>query len=234
VIIRSGDTGLGTFDLGTFGSRLTPSLVPAVRNAGADARRQVLEAASQILSLNLADLYMEDGFIRSNTDPKLKTPLVQVASKFTHVIVGKGFRGPNPSDFRVNSFGAQFAEVEVDTRTGAIKIVKIAAAHDVGRAINPFLLDSQIFGGLGIGRGYATSEERITDRNTGVVPMVPIIIDDVDEHSNNAGVKGMAEPPTIPTLPAIASAVYNATGVMITEFPLTPDRVMKALKAARR
>jgi CO/xanthine dehydrogenase Mo-binding subunit len=129
--------------------------------------------------------------------------------------------------------------------------VKIAAAHDVGRAINPFLLDSQIFGGLGIGRGYATSEERITDRNTGVVltnnyveyklptaidspPMVPIIIDDVDEHSNNAGVKGMAEPPTIPTLPAIASAVYNATGVMITEFPLTPDRVMKALKAARR
>ncbi|MDB4896860.1 MAG: yagR, partial [Firmicutes bacterium] len=179
------------------------------------------------------------------------TPLAKLAANFTHVIVGKGFRGPNSSDYRVNSFGAQFAEVEVNTKTGALKIIKIAAAHDTGRPINPFLLESQIYGGLGIGRGYGTSEECITDRNTGVIvsnnyveyklptaidspPMVPIIVGDVDEHSNNAGVKGMAEPPCIPTLPALANAVYNATGVMVTEFPLTPDRILKALKAAGR
>ena len=251
VIVRCGDTGIGVFDLGTFGSRLTPSLTPAIRNAAADARRQVLEAAGQILDKNAEDLFLEDGVIKSRTDAAFKQPLASVAARFTHVVVGKGFRGPNPSNYRVTAFGAQFAEVEVDTRTGVVKILKLAAAHDCGRAINPFLVEGQIYGGLGIGRGYAMSEERITDRNTGVVlsnnyveyklatsidtpPLVPMVVDDVDEFSNNTGVKGMAEPPCIPTLPAIANAIYNATGVMVTEFPLTPDRVLRALKAAKK
>lgn len=251
VTVRNGDTGLGVFDLGTFGSRLTPSLTPAIRNAAADARKQVLDAASQILDLPLAALYLEDGVIKSTADPQFKQPLAAVAAKFTHVVVGKGFRGPNPNEYRVTAFGAQFAEVEVDTRTGAFKILKLVAAHDCGRAINPFLVEGQIYGGLALGRGYATSEERIADRNTGVVvtnnyveykvptsidspPLVAIVVDDVDEHSNNTGVKGMAEPPGIPTAAAIANAIYNATGVMMNESPLTPDRVLKALKAARK
>ena len=252
VIVRSGDTGLGVFDLGTFGSRLTPSLSPAVRNAAADARDQVLQATSEILQVNKADLYIENAVIKSKTDPKFSQTLPAIAARFSHVVVGKGFRGPNPSDYRMSAFGAQFAEVEVNTRTGAVKILKLAAAHDCGRPLNPFLLESQIHGGLAFGRGYAMSEERIIDRNTGVVitdnyvdyklptaidlpaQQVPMVVNLVDEHSNNAGVKGMAEPPCIPTLPAIANAIYNATGVIVTEFPLTPDRVLKALKAARR
>lgn len=251
VVVRSGDTSVGVFDLGTFGSRLTASLTPAIRNAAADARKQVLQAASGILGMPADDLFMEDGVVKSKSNPAFQQPLAKLASKLSHVIVGKGFRGPNPSDYRINSFGAQFAEVEVDTRTGAVKIIKMAAAHDTGRVINPFLAESQIWGGLNIGRGYATSEERVVDPNTGVIvsnnyvdyklptaidnpTYVPILIGDVDEHSNNVGVKGFAEPPGIPTAAALLNAVYNATGAMLTELPLTPDRVLKALKAVKK
>ncbi|MDB4894370.1 MAG: Aldehyde oxidase and xanthine dehydrogenase, molybdopterin binding, partial [Firmicutes bacterium] len=111
VIIRSGDTALGVFDLGTFGSRLTASLAPAVRNAAADARKQVLDAAAQILARPVDDLSLEDGIIKSKSDATVSQPLAKLAANFTHVVVGKGFRGPNPSDYRINSFGAQFAEV---------------------------------------------------------------------------------------------------------------------------
>lgn len=249
VQVRCGDTALGVFDQGTYGSRLTPSLTPAVRNAAADARRQVLQAVSELTDRDVADLYMEDGAVRSRTDAGFAQPLASVARQFTHAVVGKGFRGPNPSDYRVTAFGAQFAEVEVDTRTGQVKILKLVAAHDCGRAINPLLVESQIHGGLALGRGYAMSEERVIDPNTGVVvtcnytdyklptisdmpEQVPIIVPQIDLYSNNTNTKGMAEPPGIPTAAAIVNAVYNATGVLVTELPLTPERVLRALRAA--
>lgn len=251
VAVRHGDTSIGVFDLGTFGSRLTPSLTPAIRNAAGDARQLVLQATSELLSLKVEDLYMQNGFIKSKTDPKLNQPLAAIARRFTHVVVGRGFRGPNPTDYRVNAFGAQFCEVEVDTRTGAFRIIKMAAAHDCGRAINPFLVEGQIYGGLAMGRGYAISEEQIIDRNTGVIvtnnyvdykiatamdspELVPIVVGDPDEHSNNTGVKGMAEPPCIPTAPAVLNAIYNATGIMMTETPITPERLLRALRAAKK
>lgn len=251
VSVRHGDTSLGAFDLASFGSRLTPSLTPAIRNAAAEARRLVLKAASELLDLPVEDLSLEDGMITSKSDPKKNQPLRNLARRFTHAVVGFGFRGPNPERHRVNAFGSHFVEVEVDTRTGAVKILNFAAAHDCGRAINPFLVEGQIFGGVTLGRGYATSEERVIDRNTGVPltmnyveyklptsidspPIKPFVIEEVDPYSNNTGVKGMAEPPCIPTAGAVLNAIYNATGVMLTEFPATPDRVLRALKAAKK
>ncbi len=250
VKVYCGDTQGLPIDQASYGSRVTPSLMPAIRNAALDARRKVLQAAAAFMDLKEEDLVLEKGVIGVKGNAAKNMTLQKLMSSLTHVITGTGFRGPNPSTHRINVFGAQFCEVEVDTRTGQVKILRFVAAHDCGRAINPMLVESQIYSGLYQGIGYVMTEERVYDRNSGVnlssnyvdykLPtsldspsLTPMIVPQVDMFSNNTGTKGMAEPPCIPTAPAVLNAVYNATGIMFTEFPLTPARVLKALQEKR-
>jgi xanthine dehydrogenase YagR molybdenum-binding subunit len=161
-------------------------------------------------------------------------------------VTGRGFRGANPNDVTIRTWGAQFAEVEVDTETGAVTVLKVAAAHDVGRVINPLQYASQIHGGVIQGLGLALTEDHVTDPETGnvldlgfdayAVPRLSMIpeIDALavgipDPIANNLGVKGVGEPPIIPTPAAIANAVANALGVRITDLPITPMKVLRAL-----
>jgi xanthine dehydrogenase YagR molybdenum-binding subunit len=144
------------------------------------------------------------------------------------------------------TFGAQFAEVEVDTWTGVVRVVRLTAVHDVGRVINPLLARSQLEGGIIQGIGLALFEERIIDERLGrplttglhdyKVPTMADIpeidascLDTVDTVANPVGARGLAEPPIIPTAPAIANAVADALGVPLNEIPLTPWRVLAAL-----
>jgi xanthine dehydrogenase YagR molybdenum-binding subunit len=162
------------------------------------------------------------------------------------MIIGRGARAPNPEDVTVNTFGAQFAEVLVDTETGEVKVERIVAVHDSGRVINPLTLSSQIEGGIIQGLGYALFEQRVLDRDTGIVvndnlenykvptaldvpEIVFEMVDRPDPKANNLGAKGVGEPPIIPTAAAIANAVANALGVRIYELPITRERVLKAL-----
>ncbi len=134
----------------------------------------------------------------------------------------------------------------VDTETGAVQVERIVAVHDSGRVINPLTLSSQIEGGIIQGLGYALCEQRIVDRATGVVvnnnlenykiptaldvpQIIHEMIDDPDLRANNLGVKGVGEPPIIPTAAAIANAVADAIGVRIYELPITKDKVLQAL-----
>jgi xanthine dehydrogenase YagR molybdenum-binding subunit len=143
------------------------------------------------------------------------------------------------------SFGAQFAEVEVDRETGHVRVLRIVAAHDVGRVINPTLAESQLEGGILQGLGYALFEERVLDETSGLplnptthdykIPTLadtPVIeawcVAAVDTRANHVGSRGLAEPPVIPTAPAIANAVADALGVELTELPLTPWRIIQA------
>jgi len=175
------------------------------------------------------------------------------ALKRQGVVVGVGYRGPNPKNKVVNPFAAQFCEVEVNTKTGELKILRFAAAHDSGRVMNRLTYDSQVFGGITMGIGLALTEARILDAGqTGKmvnrnwhdyklptaldVPadMTSIPIEPADIEANNTGAKGLGEPVTIPTAAAIANAVCHATGLRITQTPMHPLQLVQRLAGRRK
>ena len=143
----------------------------------------------------------------------------------------------------------QFAEVAVDTETGVIRVERVVAVHDCGRPLNPMGVKSQINGGVIQGLSYALYENRLLDRNTGIMvnpnleqykiagskdmPMIePIVIEQYWGRSSTDAA-GIGEPATVPTAAAIANAVYNAIGVRIRTMPMTPAVVLAALNAGK-
>ena len=144
--------------------------------------------------------------------------------------------------YAVYGYGAQIAELEVDMRLGTVKLVKITAAHDVGKAINPMLVEGQIEGGIAQGIGMALMEEYIPGRTEnlhdyliptiGDVPPIETILVEVADPEGPFGAKGLGEHVLIPTAPAILNAIRHATGVLVTTIPATPTRVLAAIKQA--
>lgn len=141
-------------------------------------------------------------------------------------------------------FAAQFAEVEVDTELGTVKVRRIVAAHDVGRAINPVQVEGQIHGGIAQGLGFALMEEYlpgVTENlhdylvpTFGDLPPIETILIEDPEPLGPYGAKGIGEPALIPTAPAIFAGVHHATGVRLRVAPATPHRVRAAILAAQR
>ena len=140
-------------------------------------------------------------------------------------------------------YGAQIAELEVDMRLGTVRLVKITAAHDVGRAINPLLVEGQIEGGIAQGIGMALMEEYVPGRTenlhdyliptTGDVPPIESILVEVPDPEGPFGAKGLGEHVLIPTAPAILNAIRHATGALVTKVPATPERVLAAIRRQR-
>lgn len=247
-----GDTERLPYTGNSWGSQTTASVGPAVRMAAEDAKTRLLEAAAQILGVPAEQLearqslvHMKGGADRSSQPPGLS--FQQITEKLGDVmIIGQGSRGPNPDMTALFAFGAQFAEVEVDVETGNVRVIRLVAAHDSGRIINPRLAESQIEGGILQGLGFALFEERVLDETLGL-PLNPTMHDykiptmsdlptieaffvpGSDTVANHTGAKGLAEPPIIGIAPAIANAVADAIGVEITELPITPWRVLAAL-----
>jgi xanthine dehydrogenase YagR molybdenum-binding subunit len=251
ITVTLGDTETTPFAPNSSGSRTVPSVGPAIRAAAADVKRQLLHLAGSIMGMKAEDLDIKEGKIYSRKNPSQKLLLREVAKKMgNNMIISIGARGPNPPQATINVFGAQFAQVEVNTATGEIKVLKVISIHDVGRVINPMTLNNQIEGGIVQGVGYGLMEEVVWDKGTGIMlnpnfhnykiptildipQVVPGVAEGVDP-ANNIGAKGIGEPPMIPTAPAIANAIYNAIGVRIKELPITPDKILKALKAQER
>jgi xanthine dehydrogenase YagR molybdenum-binding subunit len=242
-----GDTQSLPYTGNSWGSMTTASVGPAVRMAAEDAKRQLFEAAAAMLGATPDALEARDSRLVVRDTDRAMT-FAEVTDRLGDVmIIGKGTRGPNPVDAAIMTFGAQFAEVEVDIETGIVRVLRIVAAHDAGRIINPTLAESQLEGGILQGLGYALFEERVLDRKLGIplnpnlhdykIPTmadVPVIdaffVQSVDTQANHTGARGIAEPPIIPTAPAIAAAVADAIGSEVNEIPLTPWRVLKALE----
>jgi xanthine dehydrogenase YagR molybdenum-binding subunit len=242
--VRIGDTqfGLGP---GSGGSQTTAGISPAVRNAAYLARQKMFAIAAPLLKATADQLTLRDGKVVAANGRSLTWK--QAASK----IPGDKFTviGERTKDFLPLTppfiAGLQFADVEVDTETGVIKVNRVVAVHDCGRPMNRLMIESQINGGIIQGVSYALFEDRVLDRNTGRmvnanleqykiagsmdVPQIESVIIDVNRGMTATGAQGIGEPATVPTAAAIANAVYHATGVRVRQLPMTPAVVLKAL-----
>ena len=260
------DTDAAPYDYATAASRLTYTVGRAVHQAAAAVRTQMLDHAAAMLECAAEDLELRPGGrIGVNTEPprNAEVTFADIAGRSIWAaggpITGSGSFIPNdPMDpehtqmsgflgldvLSVLTFGAQVVEVEVDETTGAVRVVEAWCAHDVGRAVNPGAVESQIQGGFVQGLGYALSEEMLWEDGRLVNPSfmdykfpgsmeapdaIHAIILESPEASHPFGVKGVGEPPLVGAAPAINNAVSAATGLRLKQIPLTPERVLRGL-----
>ncbi len=225
---------------GSGGSRTSPSAAPAVKLAASSAKAKLFEKLAPVFGVTPDKLVAKDGKISVVDAPSKamdwKAACAQIGStpisaqeEWAEGLSGSGVAG------------VQFAEVEVDVETGAIRVLKVVAVQDCGLVLNRLTAVSQMNGGIIQGISWALLEDRIMDRPTGLMvnpnmedykisgayemPEFDVVLMDMPER----GVIGIGEPAIIPTTGAVANAIYNATGVRFRELPITPDRVLNAL-----
>ncbi|HHW05972.1 MAG TPA: molybdopterin-dependent oxidoreductase [Clostridia bacterium] len=261
VRVIPGNTDIAPFDHGAGASRTTYVLGKAVEKAVAQAKQLLQEAAADMLGLaGSHTLVFEDGVIKLKGFPKKSVSLAQAAfhservngvpviaaASSTPVVTGLDEETGQGMPFETWVFATQIAEVEVDTCTGEVEVLKITAVHDCGKMLNPVFVEGQVQGGIVMGQGYALMEELMLDPETAQVlndsfvdyhiPTavdVPreMVIEVIEEKDANGpyGAKGIGEPTQLPTAPAIINAIYDAVGVKIYDLPATPEKILKAL-----
>jgi CO/xanthine dehydrogenase Mo-binding subunit len=255
VELVSGDTDR-TADAGkSSASRQTFVSGNAARLAGEDLRRQILQLAEvgedAIIGLDGGRVTVSEPGGRTTALDLAELPLVPVRdASAACVLAGRGTFDPRTtpldadgqgSPYQTYAFGAQIAEVEVDPGLGTVKVRRIVAAHDVGRAINPTQVEGQIHGGIAQGLGFALMEAYVPGRTenlhdyliptVGDMPEIECLLIEDPEPSGPYGAKGVGEPALVPTAPAILGAIQHAVGVRINALPATPDRVRAAILA---
>jgi CO/xanthine dehydrogenase Mo-binding subunit len=246
--LQSADTAI-TPDAGkTSASRQTFVTGKAAEKAGRALRERILRFANvsgeAALSLEAGKLIIREGEAVRRIDLAVlasdRDGLVFAAQETydppTAPLDARGQGNP----YAVYGYGAQIAELEVDLKLGTVKLIKITAAHDVGKAINPTLAEGQIEGGIAQGIGLALMEEYIPGRTEnlhdyliptiGDVPPIETILVEVPDPEGPFGAKGLGEHVLIPTAPAILNAIRHATGVTVSKVPATPSRILAAIK----
>lgn len=230
---------------GSGGSTTAPSVAPAIKNTSEKAKDKLLDLAAQHFGVTKAELSMAGGktFMTANPTKSLSwKQLCSLLGADPLVVHGEWVEGLSSAGVA----GCQFAEVEVDTETGLVKVLRIVAVQDCGLVLDRLTTESQVNGGVIQGLSYALFEDRVMDPLTGhmlnpsfenykiagalEMPQIEVIITDQPER----GVIGIGEPPTVPTAAAIANAVYHAIGIRIRELPITPDKILMALNNVSR
>jgi CO/xanthine dehydrogenase Mo-binding subunit len=231
----------------------------AVALASREARKRLVEVMAEVWDVEPASIQTGNGEIwAENTNHRITMGEAVHTSKGGVVPVGSASFGTDttgldPVDgsgrpWQAYVFGAQVAEVEVDTVTGEVQVLGIWAAHDVGRAVNPQGVEGQIEGGIVQALGQALMEDyKLQDGRTSTsdfakyilptaldVPRVNSIIIEDPDPIGPLGVKGVGEPAMVPTIPAIMNAIYDAVGVRITDLPATPEKVLMAIRDKER
>jgi nicotinate dehydrogenase large molybdopterin subunit len=224
-------------------------------NAVLDAVRKLkdvlLTEAAFILKTNKSELIMENAAVRSRINPEQQVTLEAIARRARRTgmpLTWQGYFDPDTtaldpenghgSPYATYAFATHVAEVDVDIRTGEVEVLRVVAAHDVGKAINPQSVRGQIYSGVAMGMGFALMEEFVPAKTESMkdyhIPtcadmpeIIPIIVED-PEPTGPYGAKGVGEPALIPTAPAILNAIADALGVRIFDLPANLERVLKA------
>jgi xanthine dehydrogenase YagR molybdenum-binding subunit len=244
--IENADTGTTQYTDVSGGSKTVLADSPAVRLAALEVKARLLEMAAEQLKVPLSDLVFKDGAILAQGGAR-KLAITELRRLRGQMVVGVGRRGPDPTDKVVRPFSTDFAEVEVNTRTGEVRVLRMLAAHDSGRVMNLLTYRNQVFGGVVMGIGFAMTERRTMDSSTGKMvnanfhdykiptakdapgEMTCLPVDPHDTECNINGAKGIGEPATIAVGAAIANAFYHATGLRVTAAPITRAQVLTLL-----
>ena len=248
IIVLSSDTDLTPFDVGAYASSTTYLSGEAVRKAAAMVKEQILKVGAEMLALSPdAVKLLDNKVVKKDDEKKCKTFAdIGTYSLYTHNQMQiQGF-GSHVVEKSPPPFAAHFAEIEVDTETGDIKVLEYITATDCGTAINPLFAEGQVDGAVVNGLSYALTEQYVYNdkgvlRNPSfttykifTAPDIPfmknMLVEGEYEHSGPFGAKSVSELGINGPIPVIANAFYNATGKRLTKAPFTPENVLAVLK----
>jgi len=261
IYLETADTTLTPVDLGSYSSRVTFMAGNAAIAAARKLKEQLREAASERLQVPVERLQAAGGAFYDENDPGIALPfveVVQLAEARFGALVSAGSYAP-PEDIHGDykgagvgpspaySYSACIVQVAVDVETGDVVVEKIWLAHDIGQAINPLLVAGQVEGSAYMGYGEAMMEQQVFRKGRHKIPSlldyklattldtpeIETILVEVPDREGPFGAKEAGQGPLNPVIPAIANAIYDAVGVRIDETPITPDKVLRALKAAQ-
>jgi xanthine dehydrogenase molybdenum-binding subunit len=239
------DTATTAFDSGAAASRTLYRAGRAVYDAAARVRDEILEHAGSMLEVAAADLELRDGTVAVRGAPARSLPMRAVLRDA--MFAGRAFlAAAQAPQVNAPTAAVQLAQVDVDPESGQVFLRRLIAVQDVGRAVNPGIVEGQITGAAFQGIGYALTEDLVVDRSTGEVltgtfmdyrlptvvdgPRVEVHILEFPDPTGPYGAKGVGEPGVILPAPAIANAVLDAVGVSVTELPITAERVWQAIQ----
>ena len=248
IIITSGDTDITPFDVGAYASSTTIISGGAVKKAAAKVRTQIFEVASKLLNVPADQLECGNNEVFTTCVCRKSVGMGDLA---LHAMYKEKLQiMDGASHFNTDSpppFCATFAEVEVDTETGQVNVLHLATAVDPGTAINPMQAEGQVEGAVAQGLGYALTEELVLDAagrpvnpnfldykifGSKDMPKLTTILVQTDEPLGPYGAKSISEVPINGPAPAIANAIFHATGVRIRKLPIRPEDVLHALREA--
>ena len=262
VRISPPDTSYTPYDQSTSGSRSVFHMGNALLRAADDLTRQLCELVASLDDVSMDSLEFRDGAVRQKGTNLFVTPKEIIRRRYGTrgaTIQGNGTftppgaqvpdkeTGQSPKVSAFWMYATQVADVEVDLETGKVRVLRLVAVHDAGTLINPDGAAAQIEGGVVQGLGATLHEEMLV--NDGVVTnptfaeykipstmdvpeIVPIFVESFPHEDGPYGAKGLGEPVLAPTSPAVANAIFNATGARVTSLPITPEKVLRALKEA--
>jgi xanthine dehydrogenase molybdenum-binding subunit len=249
VHVAWGDTDTTLFEIGSHASRTMYIIGNAVRKAALEAREKLFKRAADKLEIDADDLEIKDKWISAKGSPKRGISAVDLVKEAMYTrddveeITGSCSHRPEDSP---PPYQAVFCELEVDTETGVVEVIKMVCVNDSGRAVNPMVVEGQLEGGASQGLGYALWEEPVMDCKTGEVltndfdtykiattldmPDLEIVSIERPDPTGPFGAKGVGEPGCVNQAASVANAVYDAIGIRIWELPITPEKIFRALK----
>ena len=259
--LTTADTDLTPIDLGSYSSRVTFMAGNAAKAAAENARVRLFRVAAATLQCDVSELSARDRQIFRRDRPSETMPFVQavrLAEAEGGVVTASGsytppklagpYKGSGVGPSPAYSFSAAVVEVDVDLKTGEVRVPEVWVAHDIGRAINPVLVVGQVEGSVYMALGEALMEEQsfrlglhrspsLLDYKSPTALETPVmhtyLVETIDPEGP-FGAKEAGQGPLLPVIPAVANAVYNAVGVRIDEVPITPEKVLKAMSEKSR